>query len=258
MHHLGTPVTSGIPAIDYFLSSELLEPEDGDDDYTEELVRLKKVNTFYYNPTQDTTVRDRGYFGFDQDVSLYVCPQSLFKLHPGFDAVLAEILRGDPRGRVVLIEGACDRWKRLLAERLERNHPVEARRIVFLPRLSTDAFLTSWRWPTCSWIRRISGWEHQLRGLRFRHADRHAGGKGMRDRITGACYRQMGLSDCIAATDQEYAAIALRLGKDPAWRDQFRAEILSRKHVLFEDTEAVRELERFFLRAVSKARSRRG
>ena len=37
---LGHPVTSGIPTIDYFLSSDLLEPADADAHYTERLVRF--------------------------------------------------------------------------------------------------------------------------------------------------------------------------------------------------------------------------
>ena len=36
----GHPETSGLPTIDYFLTSALMEPEDGDDHYTERLVRL--------------------------------------------------------------------------------------------------------------------------------------------------------------------------------------------------------------------------
>lgn len=36
----GHPVTSGSPTIDYYLSSELMEPENGDEHYTEKLVRL--------------------------------------------------------------------------------------------------------------------------------------------------------------------------------------------------------------------------
>ncbi len=46
----GHPVTTGIPAVDYFISSESLEPADADGHYTEKLVRLKHLPTYYYNP----------------------------------------------------------------------------------------------------------------------------------------------------------------------------------------------------------------
>ena len=36
----GHPTTSGLPSIDYFLSSELMEPPNADEHYTERLIRL--------------------------------------------------------------------------------------------------------------------------------------------------------------------------------------------------------------------------
>ena len=103
----GHPVTTGIPTIDYFLSSTSLEPEDAAAQYTEELVRFDRINTYYYEPKIDGPVKDRAALGLDLGANLYVCTQSLFKIHPEFDPLLGRILRGDPRGRVVLIEGPC-------------------------------------------------------------------------------------------------------------------------------------------------------
>jgi predicted O-linked N-acetylglucosamine transferase (SPINDLY family) len=77
----------------------------------------------------------------------------------------------------------------------------------------------------------------------------------LRGRITTACYRQMGIEDCIAGTADEYVTIALRLGTEPAWREQVRGQILERKHQLFEDAEAVRQLERFLRGAVARVQA---
>ncbi|HEY2250158.1 MAG TPA: tetratricopeptide repeat protein, partial [Planctomycetaceae bacterium] len=46
----GHPVTTGIPNVDYFLSSELLEPDNAQKHYTEQLVRLKGLPTCYRRP----------------------------------------------------------------------------------------------------------------------------------------------------------------------------------------------------------------
>ena len=43
----GHPETTGMPTIDYFLSSELMEPPDGDSHYTERLVRLPHLGMCY-------------------------------------------------------------------------------------------------------------------------------------------------------------------------------------------------------------------
>src|ERR1019366_2594218 len=58
----GHPMTSGIPAIDYFLSSELAEPKDGQEFYTEKLVKLAALPVYYYRPELPRIHRDRGYF----------------------------------------------------------------------------------------------------------------------------------------------------------------------------------------------------
>jgi predicted O-linked N-acetylglucosamine transferase (SPINDLY family) len=68
----------------------------------------------------------------------------------------------------------------------------------------------------------------------------------------------MGIADCIAGDDRDYVRIALRLGMDPTWRDQVHSRILARKHMLYEDAEAVRELERFFLGTVGRSRGASG
>jgi len=46
----GHPVTSGLPTIDYFLGSDLMEPQDGCGHYTEELVRLPNLASSYPYP----------------------------------------------------------------------------------------------------------------------------------------------------------------------------------------------------------------
>ena len=43
----GHPVTSGLPTVDYFLSSNLMEPENGEEHYSEQLVRLPHIGIAY-------------------------------------------------------------------------------------------------------------------------------------------------------------------------------------------------------------------
>src|SRR5262249_8223166 len=44
----GHPVTTGIPTLDYFVSSGLLEADGAAEHYTERLVRLKTLPIYYY------------------------------------------------------------------------------------------------------------------------------------------------------------------------------------------------------------------
>src|SRR5439155_19228973 len=55
----GHPVTTGSPTMDYFVSSELLEVPGADEHYTEQLVRLPSLGTYYHRlePPQTEGVR---------------------------------------------------------------------------------------------------------------------------------------------------------------------------------------------------------
>jgi predicted O-linked N-acetylglucosamine transferase (SPINDLY family) len=79
-------------------------------------------------------------------------------------------------------------------------------------------------------------------------------GRLLRDRITAACYRQMGITECVAESEEEYVRIALRLGTDPDWRAEMRDRIRAREYLLYEDAQAVRPLEEFLIAAVDRAR----
>ena len=90
---LGHPETSGLPTIDYFLSSDLMEPGDAAEHYTERLVRLPNLS-IYYEPIELSPVRiTRGELGMRPDAMVFWCGQSLYKYHPQYDFVFARIAK---------------------------------------------------------------------------------------------------------------------------------------------------------------------
>jgi predicted O-linked N-acetylglucosamine transferase (SPINDLY family) len=58
----GHPITSGIPTIDYFLSSELMEPENCQTHYTEKLILLPKISICYPQPKLPQKRENRSFF----------------------------------------------------------------------------------------------------------------------------------------------------------------------------------------------------
>ncbi len=76
---LGHPDTTGYPTMDYFLSSDLMEPPDGQD-YTERLVRLPNLSVYYEYPDNIAPVSmSRDKLGLRPNAIVYWCGQSLFK-----------------------------------------------------------------------------------------------------------------------------------------------------------------------------------
>ena len=250
----GHPVTTGIPNVDYFLSSELLEPEDPLEHYTEQLIRLKGLPTCYRRPKPPQS-RSRSHYGLPDDCHVYLCPQSLFKFHPDFDAALKDILSRDAKGRVVLVDGLEPEWNETLHCRFRKAFPESVDRVEFLPRQSRDDFLALMA--VCDVMLdpfHFGGGNTTYEALSLGTPIVTLPSGFMRGRVTSACYQKMGLSDCITGSETEYVDLAVRLGTDPAYRSTMQARILAANGALFDDREAVREIEEFLQSAVKAAR----
>ncbi len=251
----GHPVTTGIPAIDYFISAKSIEPPDAQLHYSERLVLLDRLPTYYWRPHHPATPFTRAEFGFPDDARLYVCPQSLFKLHPDFDVVLATLLRRDPKARLLLLSGIHQHWDRLLSARIARGFPDIADRVVFVPRIPQAQFFRLLMMADVILDPPFFGggnssYEAFAMGLPIVTWP----GQFMRGRVTEGCYRQMGFMELVADSLDSYVEIALRLANDGDWREQVKNEIATRSAVLYEDASVVTEMEDFLCAAFEAQR----
>ncbi|HVN28047.1 MAG TPA: tetratricopeptide repeat protein [Candidatus Binataceae bacterium] len=252
----GHPVTTGIPNLDYFISAKSIEPPDAQAHYSERLVLLDRLPTYYLRPHHEANPFTRTEFHLPDDARLYLCPQSLFKLHPDFDVVLATLLRRDSAARLLLLSGIHKHWDRMLAARIAQSFPEVVDRIIFVPRVPQDQFFRLLTMADVILDPPFFGggntsYEAFAMGLPIVTWP----GEFMRGRVTEGCYRQMGLSDLIADGPDSYVELALRLANDGAWREQMKREIAARSSALYEDSGVVTELEDF-LRAAFEAHLR--
>ncbi|MBF0293905.1 MAG: tetratricopeptide repeat protein [Magnetococcales bacterium] len=255
----GHPDTTGLPEMDYFLSSALIEPQGADSCYSERLIRLS-VLPCRYSPVKEAPrpLPSREELGLPADGTLFGCLQSLFKLHPDFDAALAAIVTGDPEARIVLVEGQQPSWTTLLRKRWEHTHPVLLERTLLLPRMATPRFLQ-----VSAHMDLMLDPFHFGGGNTFYEAMGLGipmvtwPGRFMRGRVATGGYRQMGLADPpVAASREAYAALALDLARDAPRRQALGRACRENAHKLYADQRAVRELETF-LEAALQAATRR-
>ncbi len=246
----GHPVTTGIDAIDYFISSTFCEPEDAQEHYNEKLVLLNTLPTYYLRPRLEGPAFCRADFRLPESAHLYACPQSLFKLHPEFDAILGGILRRDRDGLVLLVSGRFPEWDDILRERFRRTLPDVWARINFLPRQSYDDFLRLYPlFDVTLDPLHFAGGNTSYEAMAFGIPVVTLPGPFLRGRVTYGLYRKMGMADCVVDDADDYVALAVKLGTDPAFRREIHEKILFRNACLFEDEQAVAEIEDFFVRA---------
>lgn len=247
----GHPDTTGLATVDYFLSSRDLEPPEAETQYSERLVRLGCPPVYYHRPSLTGVARSRADFGLAADAHVYGCLQSLFKFHPDFDCVLAEILDRDPVGILLLI-GGRPAWEQILRDRLASAAPGTEKRIRFLPRLDQDVFLHCIA--CCDVLLDplyFGGGNTSFQGLAMGVPIVTQPGPWMRSRVTTALYRQMEFDGCLATDCDRYVELAVRLGTDASARRFASGEILDRSHLLFENSASVSEFEEFLTVAVA-------
>jgi predicted O-linked N-acetylglucosamine transferase (SPINDLY family) len=146
-----------------------------------------------------------------------------------------------------MVEGRVRNWTRLLRRRWRKTMPDVLERIVFVPRMPADDYLSL-----------IALADVMLDTIHFNgmNTSLEAFAVGtpvvtlptgfQRGRHTQAMYRRMGLDDLVAADALSYVERAVRFANDAGSRDEAKRRIVERRHVLFEDVEVVREFERFF------------
>jgi predicted O-linked N-acetylglucosamine transferase (SPINDLY family) len=78
-------------------------------------------------------------------------------------------------------------------------------------------------------------------------------GRFMRGRFASGILKRMGLQELVAATEDDYVGLAVKLAQDTAYRDQIRARIGASRAGLYEDLVPIRALEAFLTGAVARA-----
>ncbi|MBL8512581.1 MAG: tetratricopeptide repeat protein, partial [Betaproteobacteria bacterium] len=139
----GHPVTTGSAEIDAFVSCAAMEPERADAHYAERLILFPGIGTRYARPAPAAALA-REDLQLPAGAHLYVCPQSLFKIHPDNDDLFLDIAARDPNAVFLFFQamypaiGAA--FSRRIALAAERRG-IDARgRFRFVPRQPEAGF----------------------------------------------------------------------------------------------------------------------
>jgi predicted O-linked N-acetylglucosamine transferase (SPINDLY family) len=246
----GHPTTSGMPTLDYFLSSDLMEPSAAEQHYSERLVRLPNLSTYYEPIKTDTITMTREELGLRSDATVFWSGQSLFKYLPQFDHVFPRIANEALNCQFVFIKHFSPKITELFQERLNRAFAAFGREAsnhcVLLPRLKIgqfvgaigqcDVFLDSILW---------SGGNSTLESLPHNIPIVTMLGPFMRGRHSAAILQMMGIEETIAGTIDDYISIAGRLANHPDERHAIGQKIAERKQRIYRDRECILALERF-------------
>jgi len=247
------PVTTGLPNIDYFLSSELMESPLADVHYTEKLVRIKGLGLSCGQLTdKQYPTKPRSAYNFPESAVIYLSCQSIFKYLPQYDYIFPEIIQQVPQAQILFLASTVNQViAKKFIKRLEiifsaygldfHNH------CQVLPLLNTEDYsnlflLSDIFLDTFSW----SGGSTTLIALYNSLPIVTCPGDLARGRYTYGILQRMGLTETIAYNEQEYIEIAVHLGLDSSWRQQISDRILPLHKNLGDSEDSIKYLEQLY------------
>jgi protein O-GlcNAc transferase len=254
----GHPVTSGLPTMDYFLSSELMEPENGQEHYSEKLIRLPNSSLCYTKPVLPLAKKTRLEFGIPEDCTLYLCCQSTFKYLPQYDYIFAEIAQEVSSAKFVFIsaiEGKhiTDIFRQRLGKAFAKLGLNSEDYCIILPRQThyefmqinqiADIYLDTLGW---------NGGFTTLNAIACNLPIVTCPGEFMRGRHSYAFLKMLGITETIANSEAEYIEIAVKLALDTDFRNSIIERTSQNHHRVFEDKTSIKGLEAFYKQVVQE------
>ncbi|WP_207478826.1 O-linked N-acetylglucosamine transferase, SPINDLY family protein [Arenibaculum pallidiluteum] len=219
----GHPETTGLPTIDLYLSSELMEPPGAQSHYRERLVTLPGLGHAHVPLTPPDIPLTRADFGVPDDAVLFWCCQSLFKYLPGDDDLFARIAARVPRALFLFVRdprpAVTAVFETRLAAAFARRGLDHRERCLLLPRMDharfhavtglADVFLDNPGW---------SGWNTVLQAVEKGLPVVRVPGALMRQRHAVAILSRIGIADGVAEDRDAYVETAVQLGLDRSAR----------------------------------------
>ncbi|MFO0948236.1 MAG: tetratricopeptide repeat protein [Planctomycetota bacterium] len=255
----GIQLTSGIPAMDIYLSHGWVESDNAPSHYSERLVLGDSMLSRQARPVStrlaEQRIRWRGERGFSEQDHLYLCPHQLGKFHPEFDVVLEEILARDPAGRVLITADKSEIKTEHLAKRLKRRMAESFSRIHLLPRQSgMDYYGMLAAGDVLLDPMPFGGVNTTYDGLALGKPIVTCPSAFHRGRFTFGCFQKMDVLDTVANSRDAYASLAVHLATDDEFRRDVSARISKGSDVLFDDPLSSVETEQFFLEWIMQQR----
>lgn len=250
----GHPVTTGIESIRYFLSAEAAEPDNAEQHYSEQLIRLPGFGICYHQPDASRQ-RKPAHFATPHR-PFVLCTQPLFKILPQFDHVVARIAHALPGCRLAFFESLWPRVNQAFVSRmgnvLRKVGMDPLKTLQMLPIMPYEEYLgTLAAADVVLDTPGFSGGNSSFDAIAVGAPIITWGGQMLRARQTRAMLEIVGLPEFASQTADDYVQKAIAMASSPPLRREVRERMNAGRSALFNDVSTVRALESALLALVS-------
>ena len=252
----GHPETTGLPTVDFYLSAELLEPEGANSLYSEELVQLPKLGTYFDNQDVAICSPNLESLGINPSLPILLCAGSPSKYSPTHDVVFVDIAKRLGQCQFIFFN-FDENLTSILKERLQlafANAQLDAQQFLrFIPFLQKEEFHGLMQ-KADLYLDTIgfSGFNTAMQAISSDLPIVTIEGASMRGRLASAILRRIGLEDLICHSNADYIDLAVDLIQNQALRKSYRDKLIQSKAMLFDDLEPIRALEDFLMQKAQK------
>ena len=252
----GHPETTGIPTIDFYLSAELLEPINGNSFYSEELIQLPNLGTYFENHDVKIMSPDLAALGINSSSPILLCAGSPSKYNPNNDSVFVEIAKRLGQCQFIFFNFDHNLTS-LLKERLGlafANAQLDANQFLrFIPFLKKEEFYGLMQ-KADLYLDTIgfSGFNTAIQAITCGLPVVTVEGEKMRGRLASAILNRIGLQALICQSDSGYIDLVVELIQNRKLLNSYREKITQSTAVLFNDPEPINALEDFLIRQTQK------
>ena len=230
----GHCTTTGYRSMTGYLSSALMEPEDGDEHYAEPLIRLPGLGQQMEPPPGGVAPASRSELGLSGGEVAIWCAHAAFTHLPQHDELYARIAERCPEARFFFVLRESELFRRRLEGTFSRRGLSPDRSLRFLPRLSQPRFLglnaaCDFYLDTPEW----SGCNTGLETILMDCPPITLPGRFMRGRHLLAFLRMMDMTDLVAADLDAYVELAVSMVREPDRRAEARRRMAERRGVLW-------------------------
>jgi predicted O-linked N-acetylglucosamine transferase (SPINDLY family) len=258
VNYLGYPGTMGAPYVDYIVADRVVLPPEIRASFSERVVHLP--GSYQCNDRARAiaaTTLTRGEAGLPETGFVFASFNNLYKITPALFGVWARLLDAVPGSVLWLLDDNADARGNLLREAQARG--LAAERLVFAPRVTPEDHLARHRLAdlfldTQPCTAHTTASDALWAGLPLVTVL----GTSFAGRVAASLLHAVGLPELIAASLDDYEALALRLARDAPALAALRATLGRNRETcaLFDTARFTRHLETAFARM--RASQRRG
>jgi len=170
--------------------------------------------------------------------------QSIFKCQPDFDKVVDGILKKDSQAQILFVHCKETKFSQVFLDRLKKTVGDNMDRVMFVDRQYADGYMNLLTLADVMLDSfNFGGGATSLDAFAVDLPIITWPGTHLKGRTTYACYEVMGISDAVAGSAEEYVELAVKYATDKEANKDLREKIAKAKDVLYENVEAMHELE---------------